>query len=244
MLWLKSVLRFPFQGTDWQSRFLIGSALLLAGWLVPIVPSIFVFGYALDVMRRTIMGEEPSLPPWQDWGRLFVDGLRGFAVSLVYLLPGTLVYLGGFGLYFGGSIVLPFFMEREGWAPGPFFVLFFVLFAIFMVALLLGGLLILLGFIPLPVATAHFVAEDRLASAFHIRRWWSILKERRWEYLIAWLVVAGLAVVLYAILGLLYYTVCLCWLMPVITAPVAFYLTLVSAVLFGQAYRGSEEGRE
>ncbi len=234
---LKSVLRFPFQGTDWQGRFLIGSALLLAGYFVPIIPAIFVFGYVLDVMRRTILGEEPSLLPWQDWGRLFRDGLRAFAVSLVYLLPGNLIYLGGLGLYFVGNVALIPAMEQEAWGVG----LFFVLFTVFMIALFLGSLLILLGLIPLPVATAHFVAEDRLASAFHIRRWWSVLKDRRWEYLIAWLIVAGLALVLYFILYLLYYTICLCWLAPIATAPAAFYLMAVSAVLFGQAYGGSRE---
>ncbi len=234
---LKSVLRFPFRGTDWQGRFLIGSALLLAGYFVPIIPAIFVFGYVLDVMRRTILGEEPSLLPWQDWGRLFRDGLRAFAVSLVYLLPGNLIYLGGLGLYFVGNVALIPAMEQEAWGVG----LFFVLFTVFMIALFLGSLLILLGLIPLPVATAHFVAEDRLASAFHIRRWWSVLKDRRWEYLIAWLIVAGLALVLYFILCLLYYTICLCWLAPIVMVPAAFYHMLVSAALFGQAYGGSRE---
>jgi hypothetical protein len=234
---LKPVLRFPFQGPDWQSRFLIGSALLLAGWFIPIVPAIFVFGYALEVLRRTLMGEEPSLLPWQDWGRLFVDGLRAFVVNLVYLLPGSLIYFGGLGLYLVGSLVLILAMEREAWGLG----LFFALFIVFMIALFLGSLLIFLGVIPLPAATAHFVAEDRLASAFHIRRWWSILKDRRWEYLIAWIVVGGLALAFYFVMYLLYYTVCLCWLAPIATAPAAFYLMLVSAVLFGQAYRGSGE---
>ncbi len=237
---LKPVLRFPFQGPDWQSRFLIGSALLLLGWFIPIIPAIFVFGYALEVLRRTLRGEEPSLPAWQDWGRLFMDGLRAFAVSLVYLLPGTLVYFGGMVLYFGGTLALTPLFEQETWAFGVFLLVFFV----FMAAVAVGSLLVSLGIIPLPMATAHFVAKDRLASAFHIRRWWAILKDRRWEYLIAWIVVAGLVVVLYLILWLLYYSICLCWLAPVVMAPASFYLMLISAVLFGQAYGGGVGSKE
>lgn len=229
---LKPVLRFPFQGPDWQNRFLIGSALVVLGLLIPIVPSLFVLGYIVEVIRRTLAGEEPSLPPWQDWGRLFVDGLRALAVSLVYLLPGTLIYFGSMILYFAGTIGLTPIFERETWAIWAFFLIFFI----FMAALFLGSLFIVLGLIPLPMATAHFVAEERLASAFHVRRWWAILKERRWEYLIAWLMVAGLAMVLYFILWILYYSICLCWFVPLVMAPISFYLWLISAVLFAEAY--------
>lgn len=237
---LKSLFSFPFRGTDWQNRFIIGSALILAGWFFPIVPVLFVYGYVLEVMRRTIQGEEPHLPPWQDWGRLIVDGLRGSVVGLVYLLPGNLVYFGGIGLYFVGVIGLTPSMERESWAIG----LFFLILAIFMVALFLGSLLIFLGLIPLPMATAHFVAEDRLASAFHIRRWWAVLKNRGWEYFIAWIILMGLAGFIYFALMLLYYLPCLCWLIPVALSPLAFYLMLMAAAIFGQVYGGRAGSQE
>ncbi|MGB9777282.1 MAG: DUF4013 domain-containing protein [Anaerolineae bacterium] len=228
---LKHLFRFPFQEPDWVNRFIIGSALIFAGWVVPILPVLFVYGYAVEVMRRVIGGEEPSLPPWQDWGRLFVDGLRAFAVGLVYLLPGTLVYFGGMGLYFA-SFFIPLLANRE-----PTMALVMVTMALFFISLFLGSLLLFLGAIPLPAAMAHFVAENRLGAAFQVRRWWAVLKERRWEYLAAWILLFGMMGLLYVLWMLLYYTICLCWLMPILAAPVAFYTTLVFAALFGQVWR-------
>lgn len=232
---LKSLLRFPFQGPDWANRFIIGCALLFACWVIPIVPAFFVYGYIVEVMRRVIRGEEPGLPLWQDWGRLFVDGLRATAVGLVYLLPGMVFWLGGFILYLFGSLGLIPFAERQ--QPEVFIPGFFILIGIYTLSLFVGSLLFFLGLIPLPAATAHFVAEDRLGAAFQVRRWWAVLKERRWEYLTTWLLLLGLTVIVYLVLMLLYSTVCLCWLLPFLSAPLGFYTALIAAALFGLVWR-------
>ncbi len=230
---LKSLFRFPFQGPDWASRFIIGCALFIASYIIPIVPMLFAYGYVVEVMRRVIRGEEPGLPPWEDWGRLLMDGLRAFAVGLAYLLPGTLVYFGSVGLYFAGFFVpLSLGMEDQE-------VFWFVMGA--MVLLFLGiflsFLLYFLGAIPLPAALAHFVAEDRLGAAFQVRRWWAVLKERRWEYAIAWLLLFGLMGIMWFAVMLLYYSLCLCWLIPIAIVPVSFYVTLVAGVLFAMVWR-------
>lgn len=235
---LKSLFRFPFQGPDWADRFIVGCALYFAGWVVPIAPGLFIGGYIIEVMRRVIRGEEPGLPPWQNWGRLFVDGLRAAAVGLVYLFPGTAIWLGGFILYLFGSLGLIPFAERQ--QPEVFIPGFFILIGIYTLSLFVGSLLFFLGLIPLPAAMAHFVAEERLGAAFHVRRWWAVLKERRWEYLIAWLLLLGLTIIFYIALTLLYSSGCLCWLLPFLSAPLGFYTTLVAAALFGLVWRESE----
>jgi hypothetical protein len=100
---LKAVFRFPFQGPEWRNRFLVGTAFMFAGFVVPIVPLIFVYGYALQVMRQAIEGQDLTLPAWADFYRLGKDGLRGAAVSLVFMLPGALVSFGGMALYMAAS---------------------------------------------------------------------------------------------------------------------------------------------
>lgn len=228
---LKNLFRFPFQGPDWPNRFIVGCALLLAGWVIPILPGLFVYGYTVGLMRRVIQGEDPELPPWQDWGRLFGDGLRAFAIALVYLLPGTAVYFGSIGLYY------LFFLAMVLGNREPSFGAFLLTASLLAVALFLGSLLYLLGAIPLPAATAHFVAEDRLAAAFHIRRWWAVLRERWGEYLAAWFLLLGTSVAAYLVLMVPYYLPCLCWLVPILSIPVAFYLMAVAAALFGMVWR-------
>ena len=51
---LRAIFRFPFQGPRWQDRFLIGSVLVFAGTVIPILPTIVVYGYALQIMRQAI----------------------------------------------------------------------------------------------------------------------------------------------------------------------------------------------
>ena len=67
---LKRLVKFPFQDANWASRFLVGTLLTLANYIIPILPGIFVSGYVLRIMRQTVAGEEPALPAWDDWGEM------------------------------------------------------------------------------------------------------------------------------------------------------------------------------
>lgn len=239
---LKALFRFPFQGPQWQSRFVIGSALMLVSTFIPIVPSIFVSGYVLRVMRQAVGGQAPTLPEWDDWGGLIRDGLCTFAIGLVYFLPALLIFVVGTVLYFASALYLPFTMgpgANEADFLASFMLLTFGSMAVMFLSMALGTLFAILGAVALPMATAHFVAEDRLGAAFRIRQWWPILKADKLGYFIAWVIVAGLGAVLYTASILLYSTMVLCVLLPFLVAPVGLYVALVGAALFGGAYRES-----
>jgi hypothetical protein len=242
---LKALFRFPFQGTNWRNHFLIGSALNLAAAFVPILPSIFVYGYVLRIMRRAIEGGDLELPAWDDWGKLGADGLRLMLVSLVYLLPGLLVILAGWTIYMVASFSSPLVMatageQGEGAAVLMAMLSFFGSFVILMLCMLLGSLLLLLGSIPLPAALAHFVARDQVAAAFRVREWWPMLRANRLGYFAAWVVMFGLVTVLYLAVMFAYYSVVLCCFIPVLAAPLTFYAALIGGVLFAQIYRESK----
>lgn len=241
---LRTVFRFPFQAAKWQERFLLGSLLIFAGSLVPIVPTIFVYGYVLQITRQAIKGQDLELPAWNDWNKFLLDGLRGTAISLVYLLPGLLIFLGGMGIYFAASMAFPLMLglaEQSGEEAMvfPIMLMFFLSFGVLMLSMFLGTLLMFLGALPLPVATAHMIACDKLGAAFRVREWWKLLRANWLGYGISFVIVAGLAMVLYTVITLLYYSVVLCCLVPVIMSPIGFYLSLVSAATFGQTYRES-----
>lgn len=239
---LKDLFRYPFRGVDWKNRFLVGSALVLAGFFIPIVPLIFVCGYTLQVTRRTLQGEEPSLPPWADWGRLGVDGLRGLLVSFVYLLPGTALYFIGLGVYTACILVVPFLTAASGRASEPAgAALALVGVGLFMLFTCAAMLLWLLGAVPLPVATAHFVARDSVAAAFYVREWWPLLRANKLGFFIDWVVLAGLSALLYLGYTLIAYTAVLCCLLPYLLAPALFYLALVGAAKFAESYREGAE---
>ncbi|NIV29339.1 MAG: DUF4013 domain-containing protein [Anaerolineae bacterium] len=242
ILSLKKLFRFPFEAPGWQSRFLVGTVLILANYVIPIVPAIFVAGYALRVMRQTLAGQDPELPAWDDWGQLTKDGLRAMLVTLVYTLPGLLVFVGGMAIYFFGNLGLPLATSTssnpdEMMAALPAIVLGSM--AILFASMLIGMLLSLLGAIAMPAATAHFVAQEEVMAAFRVRQWWRILWADKLGYFISWVVIAGLFGVLYSGVMLAYYTIILCCLIPILTAPLSLYLLLVGSALFGETYRES-----
>ncbi len=230
---LKEIFRFPFIGPEWRNRFLLGSVLLLASFLIPILPGLIVAGYALRIVRQAIQGEELYLPPWDDWGKLFLDGLRWTVVSIVFFLPGSLVIGIGVAGYFGGFLAGAVQESAEGVAA------MLAGMGVYFVGLAVGVLLLLLGAIPLPVAVAHFVAQGNLGAAFRVREWWPILKANKLGYLIAWVTVAGLYNLWNLVLVVLIYSIVLCCLVPFAIPPVALYFTVLSAALFGRVYRES-----
>ncbi len=239
---IRSFFRFPFEGPGWQGRLVVGVALTFAGSVIPIVPFIFVGGYVLQVMRQAIEGEDLALPGWDDWGRLGKDGLRGMLVSLVYMLPGVAVWAGGMILYFASSFafMLPAEAGMEGGeVPSGAPLLFLAGFAILFLSMFAGWALSLLGTVPLPMATAHFVAKDELAAAFRVGEWWLLIRANKLAYLIDWVIVAGLATMGYAACMVAYMSVVMCCVLPLLTAPIGFYMALVGAALFGETYRES-----
>jgi hypothetical protein len=242
---LKALLKFPLQGPDWRNRFLIGTAVTLAGFLVPLLPMIFVYGYTVWIMRRAIQGQDLELPAWDDWGKLGLDGLRLLAVGLAYTLPGILVLAAGWTLYMVTSFSFPLLMSgassrgSEGLAALVVMAMLGSL-AILMLSMFLGFILILLALIPLPAAMAHFVAQDKVAAAFRVREWWPLVRINRSGYFAAWVVVFGLITILNFAIALAYYSVVLCCLIPFLAAPVSFYVSSVALALFGQTYRESQ----
>jgi hypothetical protein len=238
---LRQVLRYPFQSPDWQSRYWIGVGLIFLGFIIPLVPLLFVSGYFMRVLRGRIREQELALPAWDDWGSLALDGLRQIVVCVVFMLPGFLVLFGGQILYFltffGATIAAS---ARNANSLTPLLAMFGSMGVMFL-SLALGMLLIFLGVIPLPMALAHCAAKESLGAAFHFREWWRLLRRNAWDYFIAWVVMAGLAMILMTALSLAYYTLILICLIPFLMAVAGFYGLMVYGALFGQVYRDSLE---
>jgi hypothetical protein len=236
---LKPFFRFPFQDSQARSRFIAGSALMLGGFIVPIVPGIFAYGYILRILRSSAEGEPPSMPAWDDWSSLFSLGLRGAVVNFVFLLPALCVFLLGFGTYFGTFFLVPLSEAAAGNTndTGAFFALLMLGMAVMFFSMALGSILFLLGTVPLPASLTHFATNDRLGAAFRVREWWPILAANRLGYFISFVSVIGVLGIAYFAFFFLYSTLVLLCFAFLIIAPISFYAMLVGAALFGDAYR-------
>ncbi len=240
---LKSMLRFPLETPERRNRFLVGAALTFAGAIVPIVPLLFVGGYAVRTLRQAVRGEALEMPPWDRWGELALDGVRAAAIGLIYMLPSLVVFTVGWGLYFSAIFLAPLSAISRGTPPpvlNPNWMLESWLFS-GIVALFIGSalgfVLLLLGAIPLPPALAHFAARDKFGAAFHLRTVSRLVWRNKLGWFLAWAVSAGVAYLLSLTVSLAYLTVVLCFALPLLWGLIGFYTALVSAVLFGRTYR-------
>ena len=80
-------LSFTFVKDDEKWLTKLGIAVLLALFSFLIIPWFFLLGYMVAVARNVLEGEEPTLPEWTDWGKLFSDGAAILAGALVYTVP-------------------------------------------------------------------------------------------------------------------------------------------------------------
>lgn len=240
---LESLLAFPLRDEQWAGKFAVGTGLLLASLLLPVLPALFVYGYLLRVMRNAVEDGELELPAWTDWGGLFKDGLKALVVGGSYLLPGLVLILCGTMLYCVAAIAIPISMEANPAAasdevPG---LLLFASMLLFFLSIAFGSVLALLGAIPLPVAAANMVAELRLGAAYRLRHLARLLAANPVGWFGAWVVLFGLLGMVYALFAIGYYTLVLICILPVLLMPFSFYALLIGAAQFGLAYRASDE---
>jgi len=212
---------YPVRG-DWIGRIAIGGLLAIFSFLI--IPAFLLVGYLIRVLNTTVRGiEEP--PQFNEWGDLFVKGLVGTVISVIY------------------SIV-PFAL---------FGALGFVLFGIIGIAGSAGGdgggivaglglsafLLLLLLFIPVvfavyymvPAALTNYAIEDSFGAAFDLGTIKPILLSS--EYLIAVLLPLVVAVLLWIATSILSITVIGLLLVPFLQ----FYGQVAIFRMFGSAFK-------
>ncbi len=234
---LKPFFRFPFQDSEARNRFVAGSALMLGGFIVPIIPGIFAYGYMLRILRTTAEGEPPSMPPWDNWASLFSLGLRGAIVNFIFFLPSIGVFLLGFAAYLSMFFLIPLSSAADPNRSDPIFALFFFGMGAMFFSMAVGTILLVLGAIPLPASMTHFVTRDQLGAAFRVREWWPVLSANKLGYFISFVSVIGIFGIAYFAFFALYSTLVLLCVAFFVLAPIGFYAMLVGAALFGETYR-------
>lgn len=80
---------YPKDGTDATKTILIGGVLTLLSFFL--VPLFLLVGYTVRVVRAVAGGDE-TLPAFDEWGDMLVDGVKGFAITLAYFLVPAVVF--------------------------------------------------------------------------------------------------------------------------------------------------------
>ena len=229
---------FPFRDKQWVGKFLIGSLFLLISYVIPVVPTIFVLGYAVRSMGFAVRTGESRLPEWDDWSDLGVKGFLSILIYFIYSLPG-LVLLTSAGITYGLHCVISSLSgDGLGWGMLMPLTLVSGLLLLTSIVIAAAGVLILVaGILMSPAAIARFATTGELSAALQIGRIWAIIRSQLGSFALIWGITYGLGYIAWTVYGLLAYTVCCCCLVPFLSAPIALYMLLVEMTLFGHAYR-------
>jgi hypothetical protein len=237
---------FPFKAADWKRKFLIGFLLYMAGFIIPIIPWIFVSGYIARIIKMGVNGDDFTLPEWDDWGDLLTKGLQLMGVGLMAVLPFIILFGCGYLTMMSpaimGSFTSPGYRYQDE-AAGIFTLVF--MFGTFggMCIMGLGMLFSMLVGLLMPAAMGHVIAEDQFSAVFRVTEWWSIFKANIGGYLIAYVLLLGTTMLMTIAFQLLYFTIVLCCLIPFIASLISVYIGVVMGAIFGQVYRVGEGNR-
>ncbi len=65
---------YMLKDADWVKKLLIGAVFAFFSFLL--IPGVFLAGYFVKATRNIASGEERPLPEWDNWGDLFVSGIK------------------------------------------------------------------------------------------------------------------------------------------------------------------------
>jgi len=221
-------LEYPRRGEKGLERIGIGGGLMLLSFLVPLLPQLVVFGHLKRVAAESAAGEQMP-PEFGDWEGLFVDGVKLYAVSLVYtIVPTILLSIVGFVAWFAFILLFGAAGAAGGeGAAGVFgilgtlgFLAVFLLFTVVFAAI----------YYVVPAAVVHFSVEDDLGAAFDL----DAVKRLTLSgtYFRSWLAVFGIGLGFTVVMTVLAITI-----VGLLVVPFAqFYVQVVAFDIFGKAY--------
>lgn len=148
-------LGYPKARKGWEKTVLIGGGLELLGALI-FITFLPLQGYFVRVVRSAA-SEEQEPPAFDNWGDLFIDGIKMSLVHLAYVVgPGILLFVGLAVAAFGA------FSGLQGSSLGTGLEIVGVLLA------LASLVAFLLAFYLIPAALANYAYRDDLGSAFDL----------------------------------------------------------------------------
>lgn len=184
---INDAIRYP--SSDWKKVIILGLLFLISFLIVPIF---LVMGYTFRALKASIAGAD-ELPEFDEWGDMFVDGLKIFVVQFVYfLIPALIILLGSWAsiaaIASSGSMVDP--TAAFGLMGGT---------------MIIGIILaIVLGLIATMGIANMAYYDSELGAAFRFSEILEIISKIGWvDYIIWYVVVMIIATIIAFIAGLL-----------------------------------------
>lgn len=212
---------FVFEDPDWLKK--VGIAALVI--LIPVVGTIAVLGWTLEITRRVIKGEGETLPEWSDFGAYIGKGFQAFVIGLGYAAPLILLFICGMSISF-----IPAMLSGNGGqgADAAAGLMGLVMFCTYCLAAIVG---IGIGIV-MPAAYGKLADSGELGAAFRFGEVIGLVRAAPGPFLMVLLggiVANGFIAPLGSIA---------CGIGALLTTA---YAMLVMAHLYGQAYKNAKE---
>lgn len=168
---------------------------------------------------------------WDDWGKLFKDGLKVFGARFIVGLP-ILIFVIPIVIV---SFIFPFMMENaspsevEKILPIYFIVIFGGICFIFPISL---GMAVII-----PAAEMKVIETDDFTSLFRVKDWWQIFRANLSGFLAAFGIYYLVSIILAFVVQIIFATIILSCLVIVLLPAMTFYITLIMYVTGAVAYK-------
>jgi len=233
--WQETLL-FPVRDAEARKQFLIACLVTLAGFIIPLVPSIILLGYGVRIMRQVINERKsPAMPEWQgsNWSEMLMDGLQVFGVQIILMLPLFIVMGCGFIFMFGGAIGFSALANENARTFAPVGGLFFF------IGIGLMMLFTLLSFpygIIISAAVPHAVANNSFTAGFNFKEWFPIFRKGLGSFILSYVLVMVTSFVFMFAIQFALITLILMCIVPFLMIPYSTYVTLIANTVYSQAY--------
>lgn len=216
---------------QWMPKLGIGAAVQFLAFLI--VPIFLLPGYMLQIMRNVRDGVEPTLPEWDDWGKLLTDGLTIVGAQLIYTLPFWLITCLAIALTVGAGATGS---EDLAAAVGvTSAVLISCLSLLFVIAWIFVG----------PAIAIQYVREESFASCFRFGEVIAIVRDNISDILMITLAFIAAQFAITFAIGMLNVIPCLGTIIALVIG-IAFYpyLMMARGHLYGQLLGKMDGGKK
>ncbi len=182
-----------YPSSDWKKVLIMGFLFLIS--ILIFVPIFLVMGYGFRALKASIAGAD-DLPEFDEWGDMFIDGLKVFVVQFVYfLIPALIIIIGSWA-----AIAAMFAEASTGTVTDPT-----AFIGIIGGTAIIGGIVaIILGLIA-TIALANMAYNDsELGAAFRFSEIMNIISQIGWvDYIIWYVVIIIISMIIGFISGIL-----------------------------------------
>ena len=217
---------FITEDPDWVGKIAIGALIFLISLPLLGIPILVLLGYQVAIMRNVIQGEKYPLPLWDEWGRLFRDGLHLAIGLFVYSLPFSIL------LCLGWTV---FLLPALGSGNDDLMAALGGLAALSWVVILCVAVLfaIALAFIA-PAIFIQYVRKGELGAIFRFGEVLAIVRDNLSDILLILLAVIAANLVIQLVSTVLSITICGPFIISIVGA---LWLMLAQAHMYGQIAR-------